>query len=230
MKIDRDKILPKGNEKLFSKSEWILSDEMDCETKVLNLPILHEAFERVLKQHKPTQHTAFLSLCTATRPYYHSKKWNSYRDNFGNKVDMIVVSNGGFVPEEFWESWPFLNYEAGPHEDDSLYKKVMYERMHKFFKKHQYKYVIANFNPRQRNYGPAERALSELKEEVFIYDYVLTPSGELYKKAQEDGFRGPNGAGDMFPDLHKFILDTLINQVEKFGYDKSKIPQTIFDL
>ena len=47
MKIDRDKVLPKGNEKLFSKSEWISSDEMDCETKVLNLPILHEAFERV---------------------------------------------------------------------------------------------------------------------------------------------------------------------------------------
>jgi len=230
MKIDRDKVLPKGNEKLFSKSEWISSDEMDCETKVLNLPILHEAFERVLKQHNPIQHTAFLSLCTATRPYYHSKKWNRYMAHFGNKVDMIVVSNGGFVPEEFWESWPFLNYEAGPHEDDILYKKVMYERMHKFFKVHEYKYVIANFNPRQRNYEPAEQSLSELKEEKVIEDYVLIPSGELYKKAQEDGFRGPNGSGDMFPDLHKFILDTLINQVEGFGYDKSKIPKTIFDL
>ena len=143
---------------------------------------------------------------------------------------MIVVSNGGFIPESFWESWPFLNYEAGPHEDDILYKKVMYKRMHKFFKTNAYKYVIANFNPRQRNYEPAEQSLRELKEEGYIQDYVLTPSSELYKKAQQDGFRGPNGAGDMFPDLHKFILNDIINEVERFGYDESKLPKTIFDL
>jgi hypothetical protein len=229
-KIDRDKTLPKGDEKLFKRNEWISSEQMDCETKVLNLPLLHEAFDRVVNSHLPIQYTAFLSLCTATRPYYHSKKWSQYLYHFKGKVDMIVVSNGGFVPEHFWESWPFLNYEAGPHEDDTLYKKVMYDRMHKFFKAHDYKYVIANFNPRQRNYEPAEQSLRELKQEGHIEDYVLTPSAELYKEAQEDGFRGPNGAGDMFPDLHKVILNNIINEVEKFGYDKTKLPQTIFDL
>ena len=68
MKIDRDKFLPKGDEKLFRSDDWIPSSEMDCETKVLKLPILHEAFERVVEQHIPTQPTAFLSLCTSTRP------------------------------------------------------------------------------------------------------------------------------------------------------------------
>jgi|TARA_Y100000758_G_C16061162_1_gene424645 predicted RNA-binding protein len=229
MIIDRDKILPKGDEKLFYKAEWISSDKMDNETKVLTLPILHEAFDRVVETHRPIQPTAFLSLCTATRPYYSSHKWKKFKESFGNKVDMIVVSNGGMVPEPFWESWPYLNYEAGPHENDVLYKKVMYDRMMKFFHTHSYEYVIANFNPKQRNYEPAKDSLTELKEYGVIKDFTIIPEQELYNKAKDDGFHGSiNSAGDMFPDLHKFILDSLIQQVETFGYDESKI-KTIYD-
>ena len=234
MKIDRDKFLPKGDEKLFRSDDWIPSSEMDCETKVLKLPILHEAFERVVEQHIPTQPTAFLSLCTSTRPYYRSQKWRKFQESFGPKVDMIVVSNGGMVPEPFWESWPYLNYEAGPHENDELYKSVMYERMMLFFITmqglgHPYKNVIANFNPKQRNYDPAKESLTELKKVGAIENFAIIPEKELYNKAKDDGFHGsPNSAGDMFPDLHKFILDGLIQQVETFGYDESNI-RTIYD-
>jgi hypothetical protein len=227
--IDRDKTLPKGDEQLFYKAEWISSDKMDNETKCLSLPLLHEAFKRVVETHKPNQPTAFLSLCTATRPYYHSQKWKKFKESFGNKVDMIVVSNGGMVPEPFWESWPYLNYEAGPHDQDDLYKEVMYNRMITFFKNKSYKNVIANFNPKQRNYEPAKESLTELKNEGYIEDFVIIPEQELYNEAKDDGFHGsPNSAGDMFPDLHKFILDGLIQQVETFGYDESKI-KTIYD-
>ena len=229
MKIDRDKFLPKGDEKLFRLDDWIPSSAMDCETKVLNLPLLHEAFERVVEQHIPRQPTAFLSLCTSTRPYYHSIKWKKFKESFGPKVDMIVVSNGGFVPEPFWESWPYLNYEAGPHEDDTLYRSVMFDRMLIFFKNNLYKNVIANFNPKQRNYQPAFDTLSILKNDGYIENFAIVPERELYNRAKEDGFHGsPNSAGDMFPDLHKFILDGLIQQVETFGYDESKI-KTIYD-
>ena len=147
---------------------------------------------------------------------------------------MIVVSNGGMVPEPFWESWPYLNYEAGPHENDELYKSVMYERMMLFFITmqglgHPYKNVIANFNPKQRNYDPAKESLTELKKVGAIENFAIIPEKELYNKAKDDGFHGsPNSAGDMFPDLHKFILDGLIQQVETFGYDESKI-RTIYD-
>jgi len=213
--IDRDKILPKGDEKLFTKKEWISSDQMDCETKVLNLPILHETFERIMEQHIPTQPTAFLSLCTSTRPYYRSQKWRKFQESFGPKVDMIVVSNGGMVPEPFWESWPYLNYEAGPHENDKLYQDLMYDRMMLFFTTmhglgHPYKNVIANFNPKQRNYDPAKESLTELKTQGVIKKFAIIPEKELYNRAKEDGFHGsPNSAGDMFPDLHKFILYAL---------------------
>jgi hypothetical protein len=226
MKSVREKIIPKGNRKLFEEHEWVPTAELTGEKNVLTSPLLHEAFNRIVNQHVPVQKTAFLSLCTATRPYYNSKKWKKYIAEFKNKVDMIVVSNGGMMPEEFWESYPYLNYDAGDHEDDDLYISVMYDRMLEFFKNNKYEYVLANFSHKQRNSIAAEQSLSELKRDGYIKDYVLIPSKELYEKAQSDGWlEGPgrNGAGLMYPDLHKFIFLKLVSQIEHWGYNKSII-------
>ena len=114
------------------------------------------------------------------------------------------------IPEEFWLSYPYLNYDAGDHEDDVLYKKVQYNRMSRFFKRHLYDYVIANFSPLQRNAEPAEKSLSELKDAGYIKDYILIPDEATYKKAQSQGWI----AGDMFPDLQPVIFGRLKEQVE----------------
>ena len=113
-----DKNILAGNNKLFSNDEWVPAAELFGEIKVLNHSLIHEAFDRILDQHVIKQPTAFLSLCSATRPYYYSTKWKEYVKYFDNKVDFIVVSNGGMIPEEFWLSYPYLNYDAGDHEDD----------------------------------------------------------------------------------------------------------------
>jgi len=237
MKGTKDKNILRGNDLIFEKKDWIPYSLMDTEIKNLDLPILHEGFERVVKQHIPTQYTAFLSLCTATRPYYLSKKWKTFKEEFGHKVDMITVSNAGFFPELYWESWPVLNYgpvEGPPYPvdeiDDKKYHRLLIDRMVQFFSHNEYKYVIANFHPKQRSYKMGTESMSILKSKGLIEDYSIIPTFELYEKAREDGFRGPNGAGDMFPDLHKFILDVIIQQVEDFGYDESKFPKTVFDL
>jgi len=205
-----DKTIRAGNNKLFSNDEWVPATELFGEIKVLNHPLMHEAFDRILDQHVIKQPTAYLSLCSATRPYYYSTKWKEYVKHFDNKVDFIVVSNGGMIPEEFWLSYPYLNYDAGDHEDDVLYKKVQYDRMTRFFKRHLYDYVIANFSPLQRNAEPAEKSLSELKDAGYIKDYILIPDEATYKKAQSQGWI----AGDMFPDLQPVIFGRLKEQVE----------------
>jgi hypothetical protein len=238
MKRIKDKNIPRGNELLFKRGEWIPYNLMDMEIKVLDLPVLHEGFKRVIKRHTSTQPTAFVSLCTATRPYYLSKKWKTFKEEFGHKVDMITISNAGFFPEPFWEAWPALNYgpiKGPPYPvdeiDDEKYHRIMLDRMIRFFKNNEYKYVIVNFHPKQRSYKLGVESMSTLKNEGIIEDYSIIPTIELYEKAKEDGFHGsPNSAGDMFPDLHKFILNVIIQQVEDFGYDESKFPKTVFDL
>ena len=132
---------------------------------------------------------------------------------------MIVVSNGGMMPQQFWKSWPYLNYDGGDHYDIQMYKDIMHTRLLKFFRKHNYSNVIANFRPNLINHQPAHDALAILKEEGSIGDYIVMPNQELYDKAQSLGWKPPHGQGDMFPDLTDTILSALIAQVEEFGYD-----------
>lgn len=216
-----DKRNESGDEKLFNRNEWVPASELDNEKKILAHPIMHEAFDRILQQHVPKQHTAFLSLCTATRPYYKSKKWKAFIEHFGGKVDMIVVSNGGMIPQPFWKSYPYLNYDGGDHDDIKLYQDIMYDRMLRFFKTHNYKYVLANFRPNLINAKPAEESLVLLKSQNYIEDYVVMPDEATYKLAQQRGFKPPHGQGDMFPDLTETVMEALLQQVEDFGYDTS---------
>ena len=209
----KDKNILTGDNKLFPKVEWVPAEELFGENQVLKHPIMHKAFERILNQHKVIHSTALLSLCTDTRPYHFSLKWKKYLEYFDKKVDFIVVSNGGMIPEDFWLSYPFLNYDAGVHENDELYKKIMYERMILFFKKHSYKYVIANFSYKQRNAQPAKQSLTKLKMDGFIKDFIVIPDVDTYKEAQKRGWV----YGAMFPDLHPIIFKKIINHVELWG-------------
>ncbi len=56
-----------------------------------------------------------------------------------------------------------------------------------------------------------------MKRDGRIKDFVIIPEKELYEKAAADGWCGGNGAGEMFPDLHKFIITELDNQAKKWS-------------
>ena len=209
-----DKTILCGDEKLFPKNKWLSVRKLIGEQNVLTHPIFHDAFRLILKKHKRKHKSAFLFLCTSTRPYSISRKWKRYLLEFEAKTDLIVVSNGGFVPTKFWCSYPFLNYDAGPHENNVLYKRVMYERMMKFFKKHKYDYVVANFSHKQRNREPAVQSLTKLKDGGYIKDYILIPDKKTYEKAKLQGWKEE---GMMYPDLHPVIFRKLKRYVNKFS-------------
>ena len=210
----------KGNEKLIKVDDWVTPEDMNSDEKVLKHPIFEKAFSEILKKWKPRSNVAFMSLCTATRPYSKSQKYAEFTRRFGEHVDFIVVSNGGFIPPAFWGSYPFLTYDS-PHDPsgdwDYLYQTTMYNRLVRFFNAFDYEYVIANFRPTLRNHRPARIGLKKMKRDGRIKDFVIIPEKELYEKAAADGWRGGNGAGAMFPDLHKFIITELDNQAKKWS-------------
>lgn len=79
-----------GSELLVPRELWVPEVELQGdESKVLTHPIIKKAFSQILKLHKPKHEIAFVSLCTATRPYSQSRKWKKYIEEFGNEVEII---------------------------------------------------------------------------------------------------------------------------------------------
>ena len=214
------KSIPKGDTLLFTKDKWVPQSEMNTEEKILLHPIMHEATERMAEEHKPLQPTAFISLCTASRPFYTSTKWKKFISEFDSKVDLIVASSGGVIPKKYWNSYPFLNYDGLDRNDTELYQYIFFYRLILFFSQNKYKYIIANFRPNLANYEPAHKALKLLKGLGHIEDYSVIPDEKTYDKAKELGFRPPHGCGDMFPDLTETILNELRDKIEHYGYNK----------
>ena len=119
-------------------------------------------------------------------------------------MDLIICSNGGIIPIEFENCYPFLTYDAhGNDEFDELYIKKTYAKLKIFFKKFDYKYIIFNFRPNLRIVVCARIFKKQAKNPENIYIY---PSKKVYRNAQKNKFK-PEGY--MFPDLSYECLDEL---------------------
>ena len=223
MKKVTDKSIPIGNTNLFNKNEWLPFDTMNTEKKILNNTIFDEALNRIINQFKPKHNTAFLSLCTTTRPYNIGKKWKEFEVICNDKADMIVISNGGIIPKKYWESWPYLNYDGDPHVDPQtdLYIDILEKRLMLFFKNVKYDYVVCNFRPTLRNRPAIESAMKALKSEGFIKDYVVIPDEILYNDVQSRGF--PKGM--IFPDLDLKVIKELKSAVDKYSTPSNSFSQ-----
>ena len=232
----------KGDEKLIPLCDWVSPEDIKTDEKILKHPIFETAFQQILETWKPKHNIAFMSLCTAQRPYSKSNKYKEFTKRFGDKVDFIVTSSGGLIPPEYWSSFPYLTYDGDAIHGDEwevLYQQIQRDRVQRFFRTFDYDYVVANFRPNLRNVTPIREGLQQVKDESHIKDFIIIPNVELYEKAKIDGFRGedvirrkeqakasgrqltfdelkPNGSGAIFPDLHKFVIETLEGQVNKW--------------
>jgi hypothetical protein len=211
MKKIKDQSILAGDEQLIPKSDWIEFSEMNRESLILNDKhgIFNDAFQKILEKHTMNSKILFLSGCTTTRPYNLSKKWKFFIERFG-VADFVVSSNGGIIPQKYFSSFPYLNYNGETTiVGTPLFQSVLKDRVEKFLNAHPYDYVLANFRPKLRSTPVVKEVLADLKENGTIKDYAVIPDGKLYEKARIDGFIGPNGNGAMFPDLHQFILDAM---------------------
>lgn len=197
-----------GLETLIPKSQWVKECEIQgVETKTLRHPIVEQAFRRILELYEPKHSIALVSLCTSSRPYSTSRKWKTFKKLWGDKVDLIICSNGGVIPIEFESCYPYLTYDAhGESKYDKEYIDVCYRRLCLFFGKFKYKRIIFNFRPTLRNRRAAEAFKKKSTSECFIL-----PSLKVYGKAKAAGFP----CGKMFPDLDDGVLKEMSEAINK---------------
>lgn len=184
------------------------NDEM-----VLLHPMMEEAFEQVLKLHQPKHRTALVSLCTSSRPYSISPKWKEFRKQFGEDADLIICSNGGVIPIEFEDCYPYMTYDAhGQKQYDKLYCHVVYRRLMKFFSSHHYDRIVFNFRPGLRNRLSALKFKENYTGNSEIY---ILPTPEAYMAARRAKFP----RGKMFPDIDDHVIAELATAIRK-KYEK----------
>lgn len=199
-------------ELLISKELWVTPDLLTGEDAVLNSEHMGLANEAIMLNHIKKSDIAFLSLCTATRPYSKSFKYKTFISNFGDKVDFIINSNGGVVPIEYETSYPFMTYNAKRKNKkfDELYYQTLCKRVYSFLEKFRYDYVVANFQPDQRNYRYATDVLNYALSNGVIKGYRFTPSAKLrtyYKTVDKTYHQKLN------PDTHPLIIEDILDAV-----------------
>ena len=133
-----------GNEKLLKKEEWVSPSEIqgDDETTILQHPILEKCFQKINEEFIPKHNMAFVSMCTLTRPYSKSRKFKEFfKRGYNLNADVIVGSSEGIVPEEYWESYPYMTYNTHERGKKNLvYINTLYKRFMDFFEKHHHRH------------------------------------------------------------------------------------------
>jgi len=156
---------------------------------LLENPLIDELCKKMREEYEPQHKYAIFSLCTSTRPYLNSPKWSAFYKNFGESCDLVICSNGGIIPIEYQNCYPFKAYDAhGDSAYDELYKEKFKDRLDKFLALHAHKWdkIILSFLPSSRN-----------REVIKDYDkgndkFYVVPSLEVYKRIQEEGSPGVN--------------------------------------
>ena len=199
-----------GSDLLIPRRKWVPEKEIQgTDEMVLLHPIMEEAYQNILKLHKPKHKVALVSLCTSTRPYSKSRKWKEFARLFGSDADLIICSNGGIIPIEFEGCYPYLTYDAhGQKKYDRLYCQVVYRRLMEFFNLHHYERIIFNFRPGLRNRASALKFKQTYDGDAEVF---ILPTQAGYKAAQLSGFP----KGKMFPDLDDKVIAELAQAVHE---------------
>lgn len=120
---------------------------------------------------------------------------------------MIICSNGGIIPIEYEDCYPFLTYDAhGQAKYNEIYIQKIYERLIKFFNNFHYDIIVFNFRPSLRNRKSAYKFVENYTGDSEIY---ILPTNETWdailKKWRESDFKG----GHYFPDLEPEVLEEI---------------------
>lgn len=200
---------------LIKPDERVPKETLVGDEQVLNAPVIEKAFQRILADFVPYHNKAIFSLCTSTRPYLNSVKWKTYYELFGDQCDLIICSNGGIIPMNYMNCYPFHDYNA-PHEGnkwDELYMQVFERRLTLFLEKNRkyYDKICFAFIPETRNY----RSIEKLQNTNSLYEgSALIPDRDTYRKVLngEDLYIG--FPIQRYPTLSPAVLTQMDNYLE----------------
>lgn len=170
---------------LFKNYERCPDEDLFGEEKVLHNPIIDTALDRIMEDYTPSHNKVIFSLCTSTRPYLKGIKWKTFYENFGTHCDLIICSNGGIIPMEYMNCWPYMTYDAhSSAKFDDLYNELFERRLVKFLNKYSSHWdkKVFTFLPTSRN----RKVIEKLQYET------LLPSMEVYEDIRKNGSPGVN--------------------------------------
>ena len=158
----------------------------------------------------PKHKIAFVCMCTNTKPFNKSRKFKTFFERgYGNNADVIVGSGEGIVPQEYWESYPYLTFDSYVKgKKNQVYIDLLYSRLMEFFSKHHYDVIVFNYRPTLGN----PRTSAEMFKANYTGDseiYIL-PTEDAWSKTIEE-FKKSGRASMYFPDIEPPVLEELDN-------------------
>lgn len=169
--LDKNKISESSEDALIERKRWVSKKELGGDPEIMTHPIILEARQKILELHEPKHSICLFSLCTASRPYSDSAKWKDIIERFQNDCDLVVYTNGGVIPREFWNCYPYKTYDApatlrsydeiqkrnrdprhiqnkysgqkqNVFETNQLYRETVSGWIEEFLTQHRYEYVL----------------------------------------------------------------------------------------
>jgi predicted RNA-binding protein len=204
-----------GNELLIPRNEWV-DPKLICgnDKQVLCSPVIQKAFERVLALHKPKHRIALFGLCTSKRPYSASVPWKLRKKMWGNVADLIITSNGGVIPIEFENCYPYLTYDAhGQKQYDEIYKYILGGRLFTFLKAFRYQFCVFHFRPNLRNHHMCLTVGAKAKTEGIIEDFAVLPAHDTYQKL----FKEHSYWDEYYPEFHECLIPQVQEKLTDFS-------------
>ena len=206
----------RGLETLIKKSEWPDRSEIQGnDLDVLKSPTMEKAFQRILELHHPRHRIAVFGLCSATRPYSKSRSWAKRIEKWEGDADFIITSNGGVIPIEFENCYPYLTYDAhGEKKYDKPYILKLAARLELFLRKFPYRFVLFHYRHNLRNVAAAKHVGNKLKQEGVIEDFAILPKEHHYEQARRENFIMQGFK--MYPELYPCMLTPVDLKLQEF--------------
>ena len=134
---------------------------------------------------------------------------------FGKSADLIITSNGGVIPIEFENCYPYLTYDAhGEKKYDAPYIAKMIVRLEAFLRRFPYRFCLFHYRHNLRNVVAVTAVGRKLKAEGVIEDFAVLPVRQHYEQAQQEKFFKRGFA--MYPELWPCMLDPVVAKFREF--------------
>ena len=189
-----------------------------------NNKIFNEAHRKILLRYNPSEKkVAFFTVCSWGKPYRQS--YIHYliiselvKNNFLNKIEIIVLTNAGVIPYEFTDEYPYFAYDWDPNLETpkikDIYMDVLKKRLREFIE--QKSKYFTKFCCYLRHDSESYKVIKEIEKEfdVKIPNFSINEN-EITKEEYEEISIGFYDDHDIYL-VTKRNLNNLLTSLKEF--------------
>ena len=186
--------------------------------------IFNKAHEKILSNFDPSEKkVAFFTVCSWGKPYRQS--YIHYmiiheliKNDFLNKIEIIVLTNAGVIPYEFTDEYPYFAYDWDPNLETpkikNIYMHVLKKRLREFLQ--QKSKYFSKFCCYLRYRSESYQVVKEIEKEfkINIPNFAINEN-EITKEEYEEISLGYYDDHDIYL-VTKRSLENLITSLSKF--------------